>query len=228
MRKPKKDTSKMGKYDKNGSNNPNSVEKNGKLKDRSGDQYENIKNSNKKNGLRWTEEDKKKHSELMMGEKNWMRNKKHTEETKLKISQTKLSQYKNGEVKINQRCISNGEIEISKYLSEKGIKYEQQFTIPGYGFRYDFYLPSYNIILEYNGDYWHINPELFDESKVIDGKTANEIWKKDKIKKETAEINGYKFYTIWEKEFRPGYKNEYNLDILLNIINENENFVPGQ
>ena len=32
MRKPKKDSSKMGKYDKSGSNNPNSISKNGYLK----------------------------------------------------------------------------------------------------------------------------------------------------------------------------------------------------
>jgi len=229
MRKPKKDTSKMGKYDKSGLNNPNSVEKNGKLKDRSGSQYENIKKSNKRNGLGWSYENIKKHSKLMMGEKNWMRDKKHSEETKLKISQTKLNQYKNGEIKINQNCISSGEVEISNYFDKKNIKYEQQFTILGYGFRYDFYLPKYNIIIEYNGDYWHINPEVYDESKIVDGKTAKKIWEKDEVKKETAEINGYKFYTIWEKEFRPGYKNEYDFNILSKIINENENenFVLG-
>jgi len=46
MRKPKKDSSKMGKYDKSGANNPNSIEKNGYLKDRVGNQYENICKSN--------------------------------------------------------------------------------------------------------------------------------------------------------------------------------------
>ena len=53
MRKPKKDSSKMGKYDKSGDNNPNSKKKNGELKNRNNPSYDNVCKSNKENGLRW-------------------------------------------------------------------------------------------------------------------------------------------------------------------------------
>ena len=228
MRKPKKDSSKMGKYDKSGLNNPNSISKNGYLKERTGDQYKNICISNKKNGLGWTEENKNKHSILMLGDSNWMRNRKHSDETKLKISKSKLEQYKNGSVNLNRNFMSGGEYAIADFLKDKKIEFKHQFHIDKISFIYDFYLPLSNIIIEYNGDYWHVNPEIYNEDKVIvDGKTAKEIWEKDSLKKKIAEENGYKFYTIWEKEFRPGYKNEYNFDILSKIINENENFVLG-
>jgi len=147
MRKPKKNTSKMGKYDKSGSNNPNSIIKNGHLKDRNGDQYKNVCNANKNNGQSWSEQNKKEHSNLMLGEKNWMRHKNHSDETKMRISEIKLMQYRNGEIKINENCISNGEVEISKFLNENKIEYVQQFYINGYGFRYDFYIPKYNVII---------------------------------------------------------------------------------
>lgn len=227
MRKPKRDTTKMGKYDKSGSNNPNSIEKNNYLKNRTGDQYKNVCNANKKSGQSWSEKNKKEHSILMKSDINWMKNKKHSIETKEKISKIKINQYKNGEVKINQNCISSGENEISKYLSDNNVEYIQQFYIKDFGFRYDFYLPKYNIIIEYNGDYWHINPEIYDNTKIVDGKSAFDIWEKDRQKKEAAELSGYKFYTIWEKDYRPGYKNNYNNDLILKIIQENENFVSG-
>jgi len=227
MRKPKKDSSKMGKYDKSGSKNPNSVSKNGLLKDRLGEQYENVSKSNKINGQRWSDDNKNKHSEIMLGDSNWMRDKSHSLETKLKISETKLEQYKNGDIKINKTCISKGEIEISIYLDKNGIEYQQQFVIKGFGFRYDFYLPTYNIIIEYNGDYWHTNPEIYEESKIVDGKSAKEIWEKDNLKKDIAEKNGFIFYTIWEKDYKPGYKNYHNNDLILKIIEENEDSIFG-
>ena len=225
MRKPKRDSSKMGKHDKTGEKNPNSIARNGKLKDRDGDQYKNICTANKKNGLGWSEENIKKHSERMLGETNWMRNKKHSDETKLKISISKKEQYEKGLVKINKNTISNGEISISNYLISKNIEFKNQFQIKNVSFIYDFYLPLYNIIIEYNGDFWHANPTIYNEDKILtDGKTAEEIWEKDKLKKQIAEENGYKFYTIWEKDYNPGYKNIYDNNIIQQIINENTFF----
>lgn len=149
-----------------------------------------------------------------------MRNKKHTDETKNKISKTKLEQYKNGLVKINNKYISDGEIEISNFLKKKNIIFIQQYQIPGFSFIYDFFIPSYNLIIEYNGDYWHANPEIYNEDKIFDGRTAKEIWEKDKLKKEIAEDNGYEFKTIWEKEYNPGYNKKYNNNLLNNVLDD--------
>ena len=69
---------------------------------------------------------------------------------------------------------------------------------------YDFKI-SENIILEINGDYWHCNPELYNESGVViypvSGVTSvKSVWEKDKLKKEKAEKHGYKIFYLWEKD----------------------------
>lgn len=71
------------------------------------------------------------------------------------------------------------------------------------------------------------SPEIYEESKIVDGKSAKEIWEKDNLKKDVAEKNGFTFYTIWEKDYKPGYKNYHNNDLILKIINENENSIFG-
>lgn len=63
-----------------------------------------------------------------------------------------------------------------------------------------------NLLIEVNGDYWHANPNKYDEnaefifpkSKV----TAKDIWDLDKYKKQIAEQHGYDVLTIWESEFK--------------------------
>jgi hypothetical protein len=205
MRKPKKDSSKMGKYDKFGDNNPNSKKKNGELKDRNNFSYNNICKSNKENGLRWKDSDKKNHSEKMKGDSNWMRGKKHTEETKIQISNTKKNQYKLGLIKNNIYCISKAEKEIGKILEENNIIYKSQYSMNNGKYFYDFYIPEKNLIIEYNGDFWHGNPEKYNENDIIGiGSTkmkAKNKWEIDKNKKEYAILKGYEYITIWESDY---------------------------
>lgn len=58
-------------------------------------------------------------------------------------------------------------------------------------------------IIEFNGDYWHCNPSLYSKDYINKriGKTAEEIWEYDKVKKDCAEKYGYKLLTIWESDF---------------------------
>lgn len=68
---------------------------------------------------------------------------------------------------------------------------------------YSFDAKYKNILIEINGDYWHMNPNMYsfnDKNKVV-GKTAGEIWLKDRYKKECAEKRGYKVFIIWESEY---------------------------
>lgn len=226
MRKPKKDSSKMGKYDKRGDNNPNSKFKNGLLADRDGEQYENICASNKRNGQGWNDEIKKQHSEKMLGCSNWMRGKEHSEKTKQKISETQLKRYKNCEVNFNRNTLSKAEREISKFLSDNNIEHIIQYGVKGALFRYDFYILKFNLIVEYNGDYWHANPLKYNENDIVgrgnSKMTAKERWEYDNIKEQHATKNGYKFKTIWEYDFK-----KEGMLIIKNILKD-ENFVSGQ
>lgn len=57
--------------------------------------------------------------------------------------------------------------------------------------------------IEYNGDYWHANPLLYESSVVIKqtGRTAKEIWDRDQIKIKALTDRGYEVKIIWESEF---------------------------
>ena len=67
---------------------------------------------------------------------------------------------------------------------------------------YDFLL--YNkIIIEVNGDYWHMNPEIYQEDNFNKNKqkTAKEIWEYDDKKIQDACSYGYKAVTLWESDY---------------------------
>lgn len=59
-------------------------------------------------------------------------------------------------------------------------------------------------IIEINGDYWHCNPKLYNESYYVDQKKKNakQIWENDKKKIDLAEKNGYSVFVIWEYDWR--------------------------
>lgn len=95
-----------------------------------------------------------------------------------------------------------GEETIKQYLDNHSIKYETQkyFKDWGIGIHYfDFYLPEYNLVIEYNGiqhyefnPYFHRNTENFAYQQ-----------EKDKIKRDTAISKGYNYlsikYTLFHK-----------------------------
>ena len=60
-----------------------------------------------------------------------------------------------------------------------------------------------NKIIEFNGDFWHCNPNMYKENDVnpYNGYTAKEIWKRDELKKAIAENNGYEVLIVWESEY---------------------------
>jgi hypothetical protein len=71
---------------------------------------------------------------------------------------------------------------------------------------YDFVDLKNKKIIEYNGDEYHANPNLYETSdcphpfrKNI---TAQEMWDKDERKKQVAEENGFEVLTIWDSEYK--------------------------
>jgi len=69
-------------------------------------------------------------------------------------------------------------------------------------FQYDF--KYQDKIIEFNGDYWHLNPSIYTEHCVnaVTGKTGKETWQYDKIKASVANEQGYSIMTVWEKDYR--------------------------
>lgn len=185
-----------------GENNPNYQ---GKAQAQPG-VMERMREACKERGQAWTEEHRKQHSELMLGPTNKMRGKKHSEEAKQMISATKTEQYKQGLIEIKPYQSSKAELEILAALKAQGVNVIHQYQIPGIAFFYDFYLPDQNLIIEYNGDYWHANPKKYlpGTTLSIQGKGSipvESIWERDAFKRRLAEEAGYQVDCIWESDY---------------------------
>jgi hypothetical protein len=71
-------------------------------------------------------------------------------------------------------------------------------------FLYDFKYK--NKIIEFMGDFFHGNKELYSQSDVINifgtDHIVKDLWEKDRVKKEIAINSGFKYLEIWEKDYR--------------------------
>jgi hypothetical protein len=56
-------------------------------------------------------------------------------------------------------------------------------------------------IIEFNGDYWHANPAIYESTDLIRNVPARDIWEKDRQKREIAEQVGLRFLVVWEKDY---------------------------
>lgn len=108
--------------------------------------------------------------------------------------------YENGLIK-RQDYSSSYEKRIALIFENLDIQFVQQKSIDQ-KFRYDFYVPHKNLIIEFNGDYWHCHPALFSWDQIHPQKKlkAYEIWEYDALKAEHARNCGYNFCVIWENE----------------------------
>lgn len=61
-------------------------------------------------------------------------------------------------------------------------------------------------IIEYNGDEYHANPKRFKANEISHPfrkqYTAEQIWKKDELKKEKAIAEGFDVYIVWDSDYR--------------------------
>lgn len=77
------------------------------------------------------------------------------------------------------RCSeSKGETAVLVALTKYGINFVREYGIPNYRFRYDFYLPDFNIFIEYHGHQHYRPVELFGGEKNFETQKL-----RDKIKK---------------------------------------------
>jgi hypothetical protein len=90
-------------------------------------------------------------------------------------------------------------------LIKENIKFEREYQIPGTSNFYDAYLPEwindkthknfYNILLEFDGDYWH--PETLVEAKT---KIQKRNYRNDRYKDKLAKSKGYILLRIRQSE----------------------------
>lgn len=122
--------------------------------------------------------------------------------------------------------------EIFKRFKNRNFKYALnggEFKIKkesgGYYF-YDFADIDNKLIIEYNGDMYHANQSIYNESDnphpFRKNLKSSDIWEKDKLKFEVAKKEGFDILIICDSEYR--YKGEKNKELViekcLNFLNK--------
>lgn len=93
-----------------------------------------------------------------------------------------------------------------------GLSVESEFLIKENNKMYFYDIKINNTLIEINGDYWHGNPEIYKSSDYIKFPKnypikVSTLWKKDKIKKDIAINNNFKYIVVWEKDIRRNVDN---------------------
>lgn len=143
---------------------------------------------------------------------------RYVKECKDKGYDLPIGQYVNAHTKINYKCSkghiyeqtpddhlhnkgcpvcseSHGEKFIRNYLDKHNIKYESQKRFHDLKDKtylsYDFYLPDYNTLIEYQGEQHYISKDYFGGDKQFKQQQLH-----DKLKKQYAKDNGYKLLEL--------------------------------
>jgi len=80
---------------------------------------------------------------------------------------------------------------------------------------YDFVISNLKICIEFNGDFWHVNPKYYngdDKNIIHKNKYNKEIWEEDKNKINAIKKRGFEVIIVWESDYRQ-YK-----DIIINNL----------
>lgn len=98
------------------------------------------------------------------------------------------------------KCGDKFGIKENKWLDSLNIS-ERQFRIGRYVV--DGYDSNTKTVYEFNGDFWHGNPEVFnlDDYNNVLKKTFGELYKKTLKKEEELIKRGYNVISIWENDF---------------------------
>lgn len=112
--------------------------------------------------------------------------------------------------KISQKWLDS--LEIPNKYREKRIK------INGKTFITDAYVPETNTVYEFNGDFWHGNPQIYkpDDINVVSKKTFSKLYKQTVEKANLIKKAGYLLISIWEHDFYQNKQKVIIIDVSLN------------
>lgn len=105
--------------------------------------------------------------------------------------------------------INSGKFTISSKLEEGfikdfivplGLEFKKQYYIKDIHQYCDVYIPSKNLVIECDGDFWHSNPKMFPNGPIYSYQKVKV--EKDSIKNAYLKENGYKICRIWEDDIK--------------------------
>lgn len=91
------------------------------------------------------------------------------------------------------------ELEFEKLMDELGVEFEPQKVV---GLKiFDYYIPSKNMVVEVDGDYFHGNPEKYDKPSKMQQRNR----RNDKYKSVLALNHGFLIERVWESDLKNNY-----------------------
>ena len=136
----------------------------------------------------------------------------------------------NGNLKLGYSKVSQELFDILKEKSpnQNDLKYathnkELVLRVGKQNYLYDFCDTKKRKIIEFQGDIFHGNPQLFNENdnpNPFMDISCKELWERDSKKAQIAQERGFDVLTIWEKNYRDNPKNEINKCLKFLNINE--------
>jgi len=104
---------------------------------------------------------------------------------------------------IRAKGTSSYENEIATWLQEMNLTFYKDRSILN-GKELDFYIPAHHVAIEFQGDFWHMNPKLFSPSDIHPFKkiTAEEIWDRDIWKLLECKAKQIQLLQIWENDWK--------------------------
>lgn len=106
------------------------------------------------------------------------------------------------------------EVKIQNFLKQLRLKFIKHKYIKEIKHSYpcDIFIPSMNLIIECDGDFFHMNPNNFlpDDKNFKNGKTAKEIWARDRIRTNELLYAGFKVLRLWECDINNITIEEFN------------------
>ena len=139
-----------------------------------------------KQSIRQNEERSKKISEFHKGKP---KSKEHIEKLKKQLAINRRERLTSGKMSKPERIMQ-------EILDGIGIDYTYQYELSG--FFYDFYIPSKNLLIEVDGDFWHCKPGTKHEIPVMKEQITNTA--NDKKKTAIVYANGYTLLRFWESD----------------------------
>lgn len=117
-----------------------------------------------------------------------------------------IERLRDGIKKTIAKTINSGDFKISsnletifidEFIKPLGIEYKRQLHLKDINQFCDIYIPSKNLVIECDGDFWHANPNYYPTPKYQ--RQIDKI-ERDKIKDNYLKEHGYKLLRFWEDD----------------------------
>lgn len=117
--------------------------------------------------------------------------------------------------------ISKLEYDLTYYYGES--EFRKYSHISNALYSLDFYIPEIKLDIEFNGNYWHANPEMYDKDwfHPVKKMYAKDIWEYDKLRNESLkkEFN-IVIFDVWEKSIVTDGKETIIIEEIIELIKE--------